>query len=112
MLLVNKGDIVFVNFPFEEDGTIYKSRPCLVLAVDDENKKFLAAKITTTPLNRSWAVELKQGTEDMKTGSLRSESWINLNRREWIPYSDYIFKIGSINADILLRVMQKMQNKI
>ena len=44
MLLSSQGDIVFANFPFEEDKNIAKPRPCLVLAVDDVNQKILAAK--------------------------------------------------------------------
>ena len=45
MLFLSQGDIVFANFPFEEDKNITKPCPCLVLAIDDVNqKKNLAAK--------------------------------------------------------------------
>ena len=33
MLSLAPGDIVFAPFPFEEDATVFKNRPCLVLAV-------------------------------------------------------------------------------
>ncbi len=50
---LRQGDIVFAYFPY---------------------KKFLAAKITTTQLNRSWAVHLKAGNYDMVSGHLQTES--------------------------------------
>ena len=91
MQSLNQGDVVFAYFPYEEDKSINKPRPCLILAVDTEHKKFLAAKITTTKIERSWAIFMRSGTKDMRTGSMRSDSWINLTRREWIPFSDFIF---------------------
>ena len=100
MPLLTQGDIVFAPFPYEDDKSISKQRPCLVLAIDSDNGRFLAAKITTTPLNRVWAVPLKAGCESLKDGDLRLDSWINLNRREWINISDFIFKIGTIHDDI------------
>ena len=107
MPLLTQGDIVFALFPYEEDKTIVKQRPCLVLAVDNQRQLFLAAKITTTRLSHSWAIHLHSGETDMSIGSIKTESWINLNRREWIPFSDYIFKIGKVNSNILNNIIQK-----
>ena len=108
MPFLRQGDIVFAYFPYEEDSTVFKQRPCLVLAVDSHNTRFLAAKITTTPLNRSWAIHLNAGNIDLASGYLRMESWINLNRREWIPFSDYVFTIGTLNHDILDFIINKI----
>lgn len=105
---LQQGDIVFAYFPFEEDKTILKKRPCLVLALDNIKSRFLAAKITTTKLNRSWAVHLNAGNTDLASENLQMESWINLNRREWIPISDYIFTIGTINHEILSVIINKI----
>ena len=99
---------VTVTSPFEEDKTILKKRPCLVLAVDNDNNRFLAAKITTTQLNRSWAIHLKAGKDYLVSGNLQSESWINLNRRERIPFSDYIFTVGTLKRDILNSILDKI----
>lgn len=84
---LRQGDIVFAYFPY---------------------KKFLAAKITTTQLNRSWAVHLKAGNYDMISGHLQTESWINLNRREKIPFSDYIFTIRTLKRDIMQYIINKI----
>ena len=69
---LHQSDIVFAYFPFEEDKTILKKRPCLVLAVDNDNNRFLAAKITTTQLNRSWAIHLKAGKDYLVSGNLKA----------------------------------------
>lgn len=108
MLSLNQGDIVFANFPLEEEKSSFTKRPCLILAVDEENERFLAAKITTTELNRSWAVHIRAGNSDMNKGYLRMDSWINLNRREWLPFSELIFYIGSIKNDILDNIIHQL----
>ena len=108
MPFLHQADIVFAYFPFEENKTIVKKRPCLVLAVDDNNKRFLAAKITTTPLNRSWAIHLNTGNTDLASGYLHFESWINLNRRKQIPFSDYIFTIGTLKHDIMQSIINNI----
>ena len=107
MRLLSRGDIVFARFPYEEDAHIKKPRPCLVLAVDNENKKFLAAKITTTRIDRSWAVYIKAGDGDMASGSIRFDSWIDMSRREWIPFEDFIFHVGVINSEKLKSIIDK-----
>ena len=87
-LSLHQGDIVFAYFPFEEDKNILKKRPCLVLAVDNTKNRFLAAKITTTQIIRSWAIHLHSGSTDLASGNLKTESLINLNRLEFIPFSE------------------------
>ena len=42
MQSLNKGDIVFAKFPFEEDKTIFKPRPCFVFSVDTINNKIFS----------------------------------------------------------------------
>ena len=59
MLSLTQGEIVFAKFPYEEDKTFLAKRPCLVLAVDDKKQCFLAVKITSTELDRSWACRSK-----------------------------------------------------
>ena len=104
--MLKQGDIVFANFPYEEDKLVKKPRPCLVLAVRDN--RFLAAKITTTKIDRSWVVYLRAGTIDMASGTLRFDSWINLARREWINCADFIFHIGALRDEL----MQNIKNML
>ena len=107
MPYLHKGDVVFAKFPYEEDKTLKKSRPCLILAVDDKKQRFLASKITTAKLERFWAFHLNAGMADMESGFLRFESWINLNRREWLSISDYEFAIGRLKEEVLNKILEK-----
>ncbi|MBQ7263063.1 MAG: hypothetical protein IJR14_05015 [Synergistaceae bacterium] len=87
-------------FPYEEDRTIVKMRPCLILGVDEKRSRFLAAKITTTEVRAWWGIPLSAGTADMISGMILRPSWVDLHRREWIPFSDCAFRIGRIRPDL------------
>ena len=108
MLLLHQGDIVFAPFPHEDERDVFDKRPCLVLAVDIDNKRFLAAKITTTNLNRYWAFHLNSGGQDTSSGKILKESWINLNRREWIDLKDCIYVLAKIKSEIFSKILQRM----
>lgn len=102
------GDIVFVPFPFEENGLTYKNRPALLLAVKEPEQCFLAAKITTTELNRYWAFHLNAGTTDCLYGRILKASWVNLNRRAWFSFSDCTRKFASLKPEILRKILGKI----
>ncbi|GHV29607.1 hypothetical protein FACS1894167_09160 [Synergistales bacterium] len=95
------GDIVFAPFPFEEDRSRVKKRPCLVLTVDLSASQFLGAKITTTELKQWWAYPLNPGNVDVSSGSIKEKSWINLNRREWILCKDCLCVFATLRPEIL-----------
>ena len=109
MQSLRQGDIAFVPFPYEEDKTLSRRRPCLVLAVDDDKQRFLGAKITTTELRQRWAFHLNQGTADTISGMILRESWINLNRREWFLFTDCTQVFASIRPDILNAILERMR---
>ena len=109
MLSLEPGDIVLASFPFEEDANrnITKKRPCLVLAVKPVDSSFYAAKITTTPLHHSWAYHLNSGSSDVSSGRIKKESWINLNRREWLSTKDCILVFAKLKADIMKDIISR-----
>ena len=109
MRSLRQGDIAFVPFPYEEDKTITRRRPCLILAVDDVNQRFLGAKITTTELKQRWAFHLNQGGIDTVCGTILRESWINLNRREWFSFADCIQVFASIKPDIMIAILERIR---
>ena len=108
MQSLSKVDIVFAQFPYEEDEALKKSRPCLVLGIDVNNERFLAAKNTTTQIKSYWCVNLRAGTDDMKDGYLRFASCVNLYRREWITYSDFEFRIGVLKREIFEGIVSRL----
>ena len=109
MRSLRQGDIAFVPFPYEEDKTVSRRRPCLVLAVDEAKQRFLGAKITTTELKQRWAFHLNSGTKDTLSGAILRESWINLNRREWFSFADCIQVFARLRPDIMNAVLQRMR---
>ena len=109
MRSLHQGDTAFVPFPYEEDKTVFRRRPCLVLAVDGTKQCFLGAKITTTELKQRWAFHLNLGTKDTISGAILRESWINLNRREWFPFADCIQVFAKLKPDILNAVLEQMR---
>lgn len=105
---LRQGNIVFAPFPHEDDRQVFDKRPCLVLAVDEEKDRFLAAKITTTELRRYWAFRLSPGTRDTISGRILKESWINLNRREWIAASDCLRILAMLRPSVMNAVLERM----
>ena len=110
MLFLHQGDIVFAPFPHEDERDVFDKRPCLVLSVDIDNERFIAAKITTTNLNRYWAFHLNPGRQDTSSGKILKESWINLNRREWIDFKDCIYVLARVKDEIFNQILERMDN--
>ena len=108
MPFVSQGNIVFALFPHEDNRAVFDKRPCLVLAVDIGHGRFLAAKITTTRLPQYWAFHLSPGNVDMTSGALLKESWINLNRREWIPLKDCLRVLAKLRQDKMDAILDRM----
>ena len=108
MLSLRRGNVVFAPFPHEDERDVFDKRPCLVLAVDNENNRFLAAKITTTELRQYWSFRLSPGTGDTASGRILKESWINLNRREWIPVKDCLRVFAMLNSEVMNAILARM----
>lgn len=53
-----KGEVWFANFPFEEDYTIEKPRPVIVLEENDNSVGVLSIKVTKHEARDRWDYEL------------------------------------------------------
>ena len=104
----NKGDVVFANFPQEEDKTVKNPRPCLVLAVNGNG--VIAAKMTKTQLTAFWAYPIRKGNTDMCIGTIKYDSWINLNRRELVPFTDIRFYIGKLSSEVFSDIQSRFRS--
>lgn len=109
-LSLHKGDIVFARYPREETPEIKSSRPCLVLAVLPLESKIIGAKLTTTLLPRAWSYSLNAGEADMRSGRLQYDSWINLRRREEIPFLDIEKNLCSLKFEVFNAVLKQIEN--
>lgn len=103
---MSPGDVCFGYF-LQEEGEFFDKRPFLVLIAEPE--RVFAAKITTSPIKAYWGVRLNAGTKDLSDGILQKESFVNLSRVQWIKRSDIIRKIGTLNEDVYLSVLEKFK---
>ena len=72
------------------------------------NQVFLAAKIITTELRQYWAFPLHPGSQDTVSGKILRASWINLNRREWIPFADCMRVFAMLSPGVMEAVLERM----
>lgn len=107
MLAPDKGAIIFADFPYEEDRTIKKKRPCLVISRG--RGYVLAAKITTTPSYYPWAYFLEAGTCCTLTGEIRKDSYIDLSRREMIPITDVSRIVAELRQEIFVEICELLK---
>ena len=57
--MLNKWDIILVDFPFREDPSQTKQRPCVIIDVDNESVEFVIVGITSTPARRETDYAIK-----------------------------------------------------
>ena len=99
-----KGDVVVVPFPFA-DLTDSKRRPALVIASLIGNDMLLC-QITSQTINDNYSIVLTN--ENFKEGSLKQKSNIRPNRIFTADEDIILYKIGSINQEKTLSVIQKI----
>lgn len=93
------GDIVAVEFPYEEDGRRSKDRPGLILG--ETKGQFLVAKITSVNKNgHGGTVPLVPDTSN----NLRKKSWVDLTQKVFRSPVHISMKIGTLSSGDLGRV--------
>ena len=103
------GDVVFARYPREETPSIKDSRPCLILGSNDRGD-FLAVKMTSTSLDRVWAYQIPKGAVCASKGSIKYDSWLNLNRREWIPPEDIVFWCATLKPEVFSDILSRFKH--
>ena len=54
-----KWDIVLVSFPFREDSTRSKTRPCVIIDIDSKSSEYVLAGISKSPRGTSTEYPVK-----------------------------------------------------
>jgi len=99
MLSLQFGDIVAVDFPYEEDGEQSKVRPGLILG--ETKGQFLVAKITSVNKNGyGGTVPLDPDTSN----NLRKKSWVDLSQRAFRSPVYIPKKIGTLSCNDLQKI--------
>ena len=93
--VIQPQEVWFAEFPFNEDKTQSKDRPVIVLAVDDESAKILSMKVTSTPPQSEYEIELF----DWSKIPLHHKSTADASRVLRIPKRRFRRKIGKLSDD-------------
>lgn len=111
------GDVYFVKFRFEEDDTLYKSRPAVIALCDAENESnsFVALKITTK--ERRYDVNTVR-IMDRESAGLDKVSYVRCDKVEILNKNDIISdlgtngKLGSLSYRDLVSIREKIENNL
>lgn len=88
------GDIIIANVPFEENPTLFKLRPAMVVSME-ENNQYSIAKITKTDLTGKFKGEwIEFNSFHYKAMRLDFPSFIKLEALILIPRSSIVKRIG------------------
>lgn len=105
---VDVKDIVYVGYPYEEDPSIIKKRPALIIGKDDENLQVVVVKITKTPPRNSYDYEIV----DWVKANLKMQSTARASRIQLIGYADIIRKIGTMEDEDYNAVLKLVEEYI
>ena len=101
----NKGEVWFVEFPIEEDNSQIINRPVVLL--DENLLGVLSVKIT----KHAPRLEDPYDTPILywREANLRLASTARISKVMLLPQDSFIFKIGELHQDDLLRVEEMYQ---
>ncbi|MBE5950059.1 MAG: type II toxin-antitoxin system PemK/MazF family toxin [Lachnospiraceae bacterium] len=98
--MFKKGDVWFVEFPLEEEATKIINRPVIVL--DEDTLGVLSVKITKHAPREEDPYDIP--ILYYKEANLRLASTARVSKVLLIPRDNFIFKIGDLHPDDLIRV--------
>lgn len=66
--------------------------------------------MTSTSLDRVWAYQIPKGAVCASKGSIKYDSWLNLNRREWIPPEDIVFWCATLKPEVFSDILSRFKH--
>ena len=97
---MQKGEVWFVEFPLEEDNSKTLNRPVVVL--DDNTLGVLSVKITKHKVRQNDPYDVP--IIYWEDANLRLASTARISKDILLPKDSFIFKIGSLHREDLLRI--------
>ena len=97
---MQKGEVWFVEFPLEEDNSKTLNRPVVVL--DDNTLGVLSVKITKHKVRQNDPYDVP--IIYWEDANLRLASTARISKVILQPKDSFIFKIGSLHREDLLRI--------
>lgn len=95
-------DVVIVNYPFEENETIIKTRPAIVIDKVDDELKILAVKITKTDVRDDFDYRIIEWVK----ASLRYPSTARASKIQYISMEDIKRRVGSLADSDYTKVIE------
>ena len=94
-MISNNGDVWFAMFPLEEDSSIFRSRPVIIL--DVERLIVLVVKVTKTPprSNDKYDIPINY----WQYANLRFKSTARVSKTQLLNKSQLVFKIGTLHSN-------------
>lgn len=97
---MQKGEVWFLEFPLEEDNSKTLNRPVVVL--DDNTLGVLSVKITKHKVRQNDPYDVP--IIYWEDANLRLASTARISKVILLPKDSFIFKIGSLHREDLLRI--------
>ncbi|AFQ44322.1 type II toxin-antitoxin system PemK/MazF family toxin [Desulfosporosinus meridiei] len=92
MTIIN-GDVWFAKFPLEEDDSVFRSRPVIIL--DVERLIVLVVKVTKTPPRPNDKYDIR--INYWQYANLNFKSTARVSKTQILDHSQLVFKIGTLH---------------
>ena len=102
-----QGDIVFVNFPFDDDALASKQRPAIVVGkVRSRIGAYIIAKVTSASRNDEHSFWL---SDALLSRPMPRLSQVRTNEIQTLSESQILHKFSSLNRTALKELCQQIQ---
>lgn len=99
------GEVWKVDFPFEDDPTQSKIRPCVILDVDDDTLEVLSIKVTTHEPRDEYDVPIFKWSE----ANLIEPSFARVSKVELLKKEAFIKKLGELDIIDFKNIVNKFK---
>lgn len=100
---LNVGEVWFVEFPYEEDPTIIKNRP--VIVIDQQTLGVLSVKVTKHAVRDDDPYDTP--ILHWQEANLRLASTARISKVMLLSSDAFIFKIGNLHPDDLAKIQEE-----
>ena len=104
------GDIYSVKIFYEDDPSQYKTRPVLVVDVEEELSLYTIAEITrTSPKNPpTYFDQFKEPIFDWRRAGLNSPSYVKTHKIHRVPEDKLLRYCGELGSNELVRILNRI----
>lgn len=105
---LNPQDVIWVNYPYEDDATKRKRRPAVIIDKDNNNYEVVVVKVTSQPPRDDYDYEIIEWTKAL----LKKPSVARASKIEVIAKDDILSKIGTLDAEDFKEIIRLINEYI